>query len=246
MNSALVISIGMPRAGSGWHYNLIHDLVLANGGNDARKIRKQYHLQGFLTEVNCNISTLNPIRLLPVFIPTLLGNTYAVKTHAGPSRIALALIQRGQILATYIYRDPRAALLSAYEYGQRGLVRGRPNAFSHLTTLDKAVDYMRLYVNIWEKWTACERVLIVRYEELVQNYDLETERMLSFLSPVVGGLEIKRILDRYRPEHGAAGQKGTHFSMGQTERFRSVFTAEQLETYTKVFFPALEKMGYPP
>ncbi|OGO62605.1 MAG: hypothetical protein A2Z45_08615 [Chloroflexi bacterium RBG_19FT_COMBO_55_16] len=246
MKSVLVISIGMPRAGSGWHYNLIHDLVLANGGKDARRIRKQYHLQRFLTEVNCNISTLNPIRLLPVLTPSLLGNTYAVKTHAGPTETALALIRRGRVIPTYIYRDPRAALLSAHEYGQRGLDRGRPNAFSQLNSLDKAVDYMQLYVSIWEEWMACEGVLVVRYEDLVENYDLETERLVGFLGATAGGKGMQPILEKYRPERGAANQKGTHFSRGQAERFRSVFTAEQLARYTKVFASALERMGYLP
>jgi hypothetical protein len=47
----------MPRAGSGWHYNLIHDLVVAGGGQDARQIRQRFHLERFLTEVNCNMDT---------------------------------------------------------------------------------------------------------------------------------------------------------------------------------------------
>lgn len=244
MKSVLVISIGMPRAGSGWHYNLIHDLVVASGGKDARQIRKDYHLQRFLTEVNCNISTLNPVRLLPVLTPSLLGNTYAVKTHAGPTGTALALIRRSLVIPTYIYRDPRAALLSAYEYGQRGLARGRPNAFSHLTSLDKAVDYMRLYVKIWEGWIACEGVLSVRYEDLLENYDQETERLLGFLGSVMGRKELRQILENYRPERGAAGQKGTHFSKGQAERFRSIFSTQQLASYTQVFASDLERMGY--
>lgn len=236
----------MPRAGSGWHYNLIHDLVVASGGKDARQIRKHYHLQRFLTEVNCNISTLNPLRLLPVLTPSLLGNTYAVKTHAGPTGTALALIRRSRVISTYIYRDPRAALLSAYEYGQRGLARGRPNAFSHLTSLDKAVDYMRLYVNIWEGWIACEGVLSVRYEDMLGNYDQEIERLLGFLKLVTGGKELHQILENYRPERGAADQKGTHFSKGQAERFRSIFSAQQLASYTQVFASDLDRMGYLP
>ena len=29
LGKPLIVSVGMPRAGSGWHYNLIHDLVVA-------------------------------------------------------------------------------------------------------------------------------------------------------------------------------------------------------------------------
>mgnify|MGYP001139047165 CR=1 FL=1 len=34
----IVLSVGMPRAGSGWHYNLIHDLMEAAGYTDAQAI----------------------------------------------------------------------------------------------------------------------------------------------------------------------------------------------------------------
>jgi hypothetical protein len=33
------------RAGSGWHYNLIHDLMETTGCADARDIRERYRLQ---------------------------------------------------------------------------------------------------------------------------------------------------------------------------------------------------------
>jgi len=46
----LTFSVGMPRAGSGWYYNLTHDLVTATGGEDARLIRRRYHLGRVLTK----------------------------------------------------------------------------------------------------------------------------------------------------------------------------------------------------
>ena len=36
----IILSVGMPRAGSGWDYNLTNDLMLANGAQDARQIRQ--------------------------------------------------------------------------------------------------------------------------------------------------------------------------------------------------------------
>ena len=47
----IVLSAGMPRAGSGWYYNLVHDLVAASGGLASREIRQRYHLNRILTEV---------------------------------------------------------------------------------------------------------------------------------------------------------------------------------------------------
>ncbi len=244
MKRGLFLSIGMPRAGSAWHYNLIHDLVKAGGGQDAREIRRRYHLKALLTEVNCNIGTLSPARLLPVWIPSLFGNNYAIKTHAGPSRMALAFIRRGWITPTCIFRDPRAALLSAYEYGQRALTKGRSNAFSHLTTLEKAAEFIELYVRIWQEWMSCEDVLAVRYENLVNHYDEEVDRLIGFLGLNGSDHAIQSVLERYRPERGGTGQRGTHFSQGQVERFRKVFTAEQMAIFNEAFIMSLEKMGY--
>ena len=244
MRDRLFLSAGMPRAGSGWHYNLIHDLVVAGGGQDARQIRQRFHLERFLTEVNCNIGTLKMHRLLPVFFPTIFGNSYAIKTHAGPTRTASSLIQRGQITATYIYRDPRAALLSAYEYGQRGGEKGRSNAFSELTSLEKAKVFMQQYVAIWGLWTCCAGVLTVRYEDMISNYEEETIRLAGFLGRQPAQDAIQEVLDKYRPERGDQGQKGTHFSSGKAERFRTLLTSEQLEEFTLAFQPAIEQMGY--
>lgn len=245
MESRLIISAGMPRAGSGWHYNLIHDLVVASGGQEAHSIRKKYHLQRFLTEVNCNLSTLKPQRFIPVLIPAILGNQYAIKTHAGPTSIARTLISQGLIRATYIFRDPRAAMLSAYEYGQRHKVKGRRSAFSHLSTLDSAAEFMRVYIQIWEKWSALEGVLVVKYENLIKNYDFEIGRLLEFLSLDCTQDSYQPILVQYRPEMGDSKQKGTHFSKGQIDRFRREFTPLQLEKYSTMFESKLESMGYP-
>jgi Sulfotransferase domain len=244
MPGQLILSVGMPRAGSGWHYNLIHDLLTISGGKDARNVRHRYHLSPFLTEVNCNISTLKPNRLIPVLLPTIFGDTYAVKTHAGPTSISDRLIKLGRIHATYIYRDPRAALLSAYEYGQKAIVKGQVNAFSQLRTLDQAAGFMEQYVAIWEAWVARENVLKVKYEILLQDYEQESIRLGMFLGIDLSEPAAKAILEQYRPEQGNRAQRGTHFSQGQAERFRKIFTSEELDKYTQLFAKNLNRMGY--
>jgi len=129
----IVLSVGMPRAGSAWHYNLIHDLMKTAGSADAREIRRRYRLQEILTEANCNIGVLSARRMAMMMIPAVRGETFVIKAHAGPTVFARLLRVAGLLRITYIYRDPRDAMLSAYDYGRRALAKGRPNAFSHLT-----------------------------------------------------------------------------------------------------------------
>jgi hypothetical protein len=241
----IILSIGMPRAGSGWYYNLTNDLMLASGARDARQIRQQYHLQRFLTEVNCNIGAFTTRRLLAVMVPSLLGNTFVIKAHAGPTPLALRLISWGVLRPTYIYRDPRDAMLSAMENGRRAVENGRSNAFSPLADFDTAVKFMQEYIAISQAWLACEQVLHARYEDLLVDYDAEANRLVRFLGLDPARPEIQAVIDRYRPEKAQPDQKGLHFSQGKIGRFRKKMPPEQQTILAQSFGPYLTQMGYP-
>jgi hypothetical protein len=239
----IVLSVGMPRAGSGWHYNLIHDLMKTSGCADARDIREQYRLQGILTEVNCNIGVLSLRRLAMVAVPALAGKTFVIKAHAGPTTWSRLLSTMGMLRITYIYRDPRDAMLSAYEYGQRALEKGRPNAFSHLSDFEKSLTFMEEYVNIWEKWQTEKNVLIARYEDLLQEYDTESACLVEFLGLDGTRPEVQVVIEGYRPGK-AEGQQGLHYYKGKIGRFRESYSAEQQAILVEQFGPYLHKMGY--
>jgi hypothetical protein len=239
----IVLSVGMPRAGSAWHYNLIHDLMQTTNCADARHIRVKYHLQNILTDVNNNIGVLSARRLALVAIPALMGNTFVIKAHAGPTAASRLLQRLGLLRMTYIYRDPRDAMLSAFEFGQRALTKGRPNAFSHLTDFQKSLDFIMEYVQIWEKWIKEQGVLIARYEDLLTNYDEQVTRLAQFLKLDANKPEVQKVLDAYRP--GAAeGQQGLHFYKGKIGRFREAYSAEQQRILADKLGPVLKRMGY--
>ena len=239
----IVLSVGMPRAGSGWHYNLIHDLMKTDGAVDARKIREKYRLQNILTEVKCNIGVPSVRRLGMVTIPALLGNTFVIKAHAGPTRSSRLLQSLGLLRITYIYRDPRDAMLSAFEYGQRALQKGHPNAFSHLTDFQKSLDFMLRYVRIWEKWMRQKNVLIARYEDLLTDYDGAVALLLDFLKLDGSRPEVQKVIEAYRPGV-SEGQQGLHFYKGRIGRFREFYSVQEQAVLREAFGPYLPRMGY--
>ena len=239
----IVLSVGMPRAGSGWHYNLIHDLLQAAGCADARDIRAHFHLDNILTEVNCNIGVLSTRRLARVAIPALLGNTFVIKAHAGPTPASRLLSAVGLLHVTYIYRDPRDAMLSAFDFGKRAMIKGRPNAFSHLTNFDESLAFITDYIRIWEKWIREKNVLIARYEDLLTNYDGESTRLADYLGLKVDRPEVRAVIEHYRPEQ-AEGRQGTHFFKGKIGRYRDAYTPEQQKVLAERFGSFLPKMGY--
>lgn len=239
----IVLCVGMPRAGSGWHYNLIHDLMATTGCADARDIRARFHLEKVLTEVNCNIGVLSPRRLAMVSLPALLGNTFVIKAHSGPTAASRLLAGLGLLRITYIYRDPRDAMLSAFNYGQRALDKGRPNAFSHLTDFDRTLDFITEYVHIWEAWMRQKNVLISRYEDLLTNYEVESARVVKYLGLDANRPEVGKVIDDYRPGN-AEGQQGTHFFKGQIGRFRKSYSPEQQQVMVNRLGAYLSRMGY--
>ena len=239
----IVLSVGMPRAGSGWHYNLVHDLMKTTGCADARAIRERYRLERILTEVNCNIGILSARRLSVVALPALVGNTFVIKAHSGPTSASRLMQRLGLLRITYIYRDPRDAMLSAYDYGQRALKKGRPNAFSHLTDFRKSLDFILGYIRIGEKWMKERNVLIARYEDLLTNYDHEVTRLVGFLQLNASELQVRQVIDSYRP--GAAeGQQGHHFYKGKIGRFREAYSADEQIILKQKLGPYLKQMGY--
>ncbi len=239
----IVLSVGMPRAGSGWHYNLIQDLMKTTGCADARDIREKYHLQKVLTEVNCNIGVLSARRLGLVTLPAMLGNTFVIKAHAAPTSASRLLSTLGLLRITYIYRDPRDAMLSAYDFGQRALAKGRPNAFSHLSDFEKSMDFMMEYVHIWEKWMKEKRVLIARYEDLLTNYDVESTKLVDYLKLDWSRPQVHAVIEKYRPD-AAEGQQGLHFYKGKIGRFRESYNEEQKSVLKEKLGSYLTQMGY--
>ncbi len=240
----IVLAVGMPRAGSGWHYNLINDLMRTTGCAEATDIRSRFHLEGILTEVNCNIGVLSPRRLLMVAVPAILGNTFVIKAHAAPTPASRLMVALGLLRTTYIYRDPRDAMLSAFDYGRRAAARGRPNAFSHLTDFNKALDFILAYVRIWDKWVKEPHTLVSRYEDLLTNYPAEVHRLIDFLELDAKRAEVGAVVARYRPEE-AEGRQGTHFFKGKIGRFREAFSADEQSVLAQRLGPALTRMGYP-
>jgi hypothetical protein len=235
----------MPRAGSGWHYNLIRDLMRTTGCAEATEIRSRFHLEDILTEVNCNIGVLSVRRLARVALPALLGNTFVIKAHSRPTTASRLLRGAGLLRITYIYRDPRDAMLSAMNYGERALTKGRPNAFSGVSEFSDALGFMLEYVRVWQAWAREKSVLISRYEDLLGDYDRECRRLCQHLGLDAGRPAVKSAIDSNRPER-AEGKQGTHFFKGQIGRSRETFTREQQLALLESFGPFLEGMGYAP
>jgi hypothetical protein len=240
----IILAVGMPRAGSGWHYNIIHDLMVAHGAVPSQQIRKDYHLEKILTEKNCNIHVLSARRLAMASVPSLRGLTYCLKAHSAPTAPWRLLSRAGRMKTAFVYRDPRDAMLSAMDYGKRALEKGHSNAFSHLETFPKALEFMSYYLDVWEKWMKEKGILVTRYEDLLTKYDEETARLIKYFD-ICPCEKTVAVLEKYRPGKGREGSDGTHFFKGIIGRFRTAFNADEQKEAMSRFAPYLKMMDYP-
>jgi hypothetical protein len=215
------------------------------GAADAREMRERYRLGDILTEVNCNIGVLSPRRLGRVFLPAGLRETFTIKLHAGPTSLGKVLIRSGMIRPTYVFRDPRDALVSAFEYGERTRAADRTNAFSPLTSQDLAIDFIAEYVGYWSEWMKLPGCHTLRYEDLRSDYAAEAARLAVFLGVDPAGSEAEAVIDRYRPETAQQGSPGLHFVKGVSGRYREVLSGAQQMRCLAMFGSELKQLGYP-
>ena len=106
------------------------------------------------------------------------------------------------------------------------------------------MDFFREYVQDWEQWIKVPNILTARYEDLLQNYEAETTKLVRFLGVQTDDEKIKQVIEKYRPSGEVQGQQGTHFFKGQIGRFRERYTEEEQKILAENFGDSLKKMGY--
>jgi hypothetical protein len=57
-------------------------------------------------------------------------------------------------------------------------------------------------------------------------------------------VEVKEILEKYRPGQAREAKDGLHFFKGQIGRFREKFSTEEQALLDQAFGPFLDRMGY--
>ncbi|NNF57307.1 MAG: hypothetical protein HKN04_03615 [Rhodothermaceae bacterium] len=242
----IVVSASMKKAGSGWYFNLTNDLLVRAGHANVRALRERYRLHRALRGGNCQVNASSPYHTARVFLPLILGHTFAVKTHGRPSRSVRALMAMGAMKATYIYRDPRDVVLSILDHGQRLREDGNlANAASGLETVGEAVRYVGDLLDIWEAWRQCPGVLTTRYEDLVADPQRELARLAAFLGLDVGAEALAEVVDRYAPgARSATDRCNLHFNRGLVRRFDGAMSPREHVLCRRHFGPYLARMGY--
>ena len=238
----LVLSTSMESAGSGWLYSLTNSMLQAAGRTDAREIQREYELDDVMRWHNCNIRDLDQPTWDRLLAPLNDGHSFVVKSHRPPTKLAIRLCEEGAIKVTYIHRDPRDVVMSAYERGKVRRANDKRDSFARLRTVDLAIAWMRYrQLPVYEAWRFQPNTQVIRYEDLASDGVETLRRLDSHLQLMLSDADLERILDTSRGTN-AGQQEGSHFRGGG--RRREAMTPMQLRRCTWACRSAIRTMGY--
>lgn len=239
----LILSAGMIKAGSAWLFNMTNDLAKFAGWDDVREIRSAFRLQRFMTEANANMGKPSFLKLFLVGYPAFMfGKRYVLKTHHAPTAFVERHLSKGNILATYIYRDPRDVIVSTLDHSQRVRERGVSSAFSPYDSLDKIVPLIREHIGWWKKWSETPGIYIVKYEDLLRDAYGKVEALCRYLQFDLPDEVVAGVVKRYTVSRDK--QTNLHFNKGIEGRFRKRLTGEQIKIIEQKFGGEILEMGY--
>lgn len=156
----------------------------------------------------------------------------------------------------YIYRDGRDALVSYYNYASgKGRFDGDFGDFVFSSFAAKFSTW-REHVEAAHDFASKhpERVLMLQYEQMLENPLPAAERISQFLelnckdSVIAQAVTATSFDQLQKMEHKAGGEKtakaGTFFRSGKTGQWRDLFDAELYRKYCEQNGPTLLRLGY--
>jgi hypothetical protein len=155
----------------------------------------------------------------------------------------MKLMKTGKLKAIYGYRDPRDCILSMLEYSQRN----HPNysaPFLKLKNVTDSIAFMKIYMRNWEEWSNLESTLVLRYEDMLTDFENTADRIVNYLALKLEPNQIREIKDNFQPRQKPKTGEHIHLEKGIAHRSQTEFTTEQLAELNEAYEPYLKKMGY--
>ena len=241
----IVISSGMQKSGSAYFYSVINELLAASPrGADARAVKAKHGLEDLMRDHNNNVGELSFKTLFTLWRVSRREGVMVVKTHKPPTRASRWFTRLGLTRTVYSYRDPRDAMLSAMDHGQKIRDRGDEHSFAKLETFEDALKVAKRWVRTWEAYRQAPGVLTVRFEDMMQDPKPVAQDIIAFLGLPIDPEQRDAILWKFSKDNESGDRAGMHFNQPKVARHKAEMTDEQQAKCAKVFRKCLGPMGY--
>jgi hypothetical protein len=153
-----------------------------------------------------------------------------IKTHGVPDKRLLEAIERGEVFASAVIRDPREIALSLLDHAKRSRSLGVGD-FAEIETVTDTFKVLDDQINRLSRWMAIGKVLLLAYDEISFDTESAVQRIIDQLGISVAAANVISALpDRSKIEQ---------FNKGVKKRYESEMPAETqqlfLERYSDVY-----------
>lgn len=246
----LVVSGGLQKSGSALCFNLLNELLMAEGFSDTRTIRKEYDLEDIIIADDCYIYTLNKDVFKRLLKPLNDGKSFVVKTHRFPSNDYFEFLRDNEldfdIKYIYTIRDPRDTLISAMDHYKKD-----PSAFKEFDTFEHGLISIQQHLKESQKWLNFNEVLTLRYEEFSIDITSALKQISDYLNlTAIDDTVMSSIKKRYSKDSCSNWDSETkkfsrlHFNKGETKRYLKNLSAQELQLLENLIRDEIVKLGY--
>lgn len=163
-----------------------------------------------------------------------------VKSHSSLSPRIEALINRGDIVATFAYRDPRDMILSAIDHYYRRKMEGFIE-FEGFSNVIDSMDVASWWCELSCRWVESGLATLFRYEETVSQPLTTIKRIRDAVGVDVDDASIEAIV-RDDEEDKQLGRN--QFNKGVVTRFRNEMTPQEIQCCNRELGHYIQRLGY--
>jgi hypothetical protein len=214
--------------------------LIEYGFTDVRELKRIHHLEDVLLYENCNIGQLSKVNINKILPLVSDGVTFIVKTHAGPGNYLEEVQDAYPVKTIFLFRDPRGIALSAYDHGAKKRLSGTGGSFSDLITFEDSVRFVKTLYLIGKEWLSFPGTFLVKYEVL----NVSTAKVLSDFIEYIGLIPDANIISRTINVNQPDMKPEAHFNVGETYRFRRIWSDTQLQYANEQLKEMITGMGY--
>lgn len=232
----IIISSGFPKSASTLLFLYTESLINLSGKSKGQKMFRRYNEEGFTPHFGIFNTTW--------YVFASMFGPVVIKTHSGPGFFVRVLISLGLAKAYYSVRDPRDAMLSAMDHGEKArsktIKTDSDVAFEPFKEWKDALPAFRMHHSRYEAWKKYGKVIFPRYELLVTQPKLELENVVkhigrkslqNFIGETVSDLENKKSSTK-------------NFNKGDVFRYKNELNAKQISELENLLGSCIESMGY--
>ncbi len=247
----LIISGGLQKSGSGWLYNMLHDLLKLQYGYDSRKVKTIYDLEEFLIDDNNFVPKLNAQSAEALSRPLIDGKTIIIKTHNYPDISFFDFMKRHNLInkvkLLYSMRDPRDVVLSVIDHGK---IQTDHPRMSFAKDIKKGVMIVFDFLIKSEEWLIDNKVIKIKYEDLNKN---TLDIIINLNTLLKLGIEkgiIQTVVENYDKnniKNNDSIEKSfdrIHFNKAISFRYKEEMSSSDLELCNRFFNYYIQAMKY--